>query len=130
MNIVWKILAALASIIGTMGAIKSLLPTDITYEILVKNMFYMSGWIIAFIFCLVLIYQEAKFNNFKKQITDLNSESKAHDKKMISILSDDKEYLKSELTNSTKILRYFSANFEIHSTPIPKRKDSEAEDEF
>lgn len=119
LKVIGQILGAIFAVIGALSAIKSLLPEQVTYQQLIENIWFLSGWGVSFLLALVLIYQEDSHKKNNKEKENLLGER-----------SDDKKYLKEELSRSNISLNHLTSRLERNPQPIPRAKHIEENDEF
>lgn len=117
MNLLGKILIVLTTVLGTIAAIKTLIPEDISYISIITNTIFFSGWIAFAILMLFTIYQYETQNEKLKSRDELLDERKA-----------DKQYLKSELDKSNASLNHLTSRFALTEKPIPRtNREQDAE---
>ena len=109
MSVLSKILSILVAIIGVLSAIKTLAPEEITYIDFFRSSLFLSGWAVAVILSMLMIYQEEQHRTVKKQKNDILLER-----------TEDKDYLKSELSKSNVSLNHLTSRLVQIERPIPK----------
>ncbi|MFM5441719.1 hypothetical protein ACET9K_19950 [Aeromonas enteropelogenes] len=119
MKTISKIIAALVAVLGTLSAIKTLVPPEITYSELLQNWLFISGWLVCVILAIVLIYQEERYRAKQEY---------AH--RLLDERSSDKDFFKGEISKTNIILDHLTSRTEWKGRPIPRKKNYEGNDEF
>ncbi len=120
MSVLSKILSILVAIIGVISAIKTLAPAEITYIDFFRSLLFISGWVVAFIFSLLMIYQEVQHRVIKEQAEERHRIIKEQDQGLLIERMEDKDYLKSELSKSNICLNHLTSRIGALEFPIPK----------
>ena len=115
LNIIIQIITAIISFLSAIAAIKTLVPTTLTYDMMMTNITFSSGWIVAFLLSLTLIYQDQRY---KKQEQKHNKNQQLKNDNLNDKIQD-KEYLKCELSRANISLNYLSSRLD-NQRPIAK----------
>ena len=123
-------MAALVSVLGVLSAFKTLIPEDITYSQIVENTVFISGWVVCFILCLVLIYQEVRHRDEQQTKDERHTEHHHVINDLLNERASDKEYLQSELSKSNISLNHLTSGLDRFERPIPRSRRNEDQHEF
>lgn len=117
-----QIMTGIFAVIGMWSAIKTIEPDFVTYMNIFQNWVTYSGWIVATIIGMVLIYREGQQKQELSEKADLLEER-----------GNDKVFLKQEMSKTTTTLNYLSGNGQmLQQQAIPRTNTTKeaVQDEF